>query len=133
MSKIGEGNLFIYLMVITYILYIFLYLGLFYIDERYTTILEVITQTYISLSLLYYFNPFSSYTTITSTMRRVIFSAGFTLLVNNTGNIIRLTRKITSDIHDLHVATTHKLKNVFNPSNTDEDVLHSPASDTLHE
>lgn len=133
MSKIGEGNLFIYLMVITYLLYIFLYLGLFYVDEQYTTILEVITQTYISLSLLYYFNPFSSYTTITSTMRRVIFSAGFTLLVNNTGNIIRLTRKTIHEIRDLNDTTTQKLKNVFNPSNTDEDVLHSPASDTLHE
>lgn len=128
MSKIGEGNLFIYLMVITYILYIFLYLGLFYIDERYTTILEVITQTYISLSLLYYFNPFSSYTTITSTMRRVIFSAGFTLLVNNTGNIIRLTRKTISDIHDLNVATTQKLKNTFNIIDNNDGEVHSPAS-----
>lgn len=133
MSKIGEGNLFIYLMVITYILYIFLYLGLFYIDERYTTILEVITQTYISLSLLYYFNPFSSYTTITSTMRRVIFSAGFTLLINNTGNIIRLIRKTISDIHDLNVATTHKLKNTFNIIDNNDGEAHSPASYTLHE
>lgn len=133
MSKIGEGNLFIYLMVITYILYIFLYLGLFYVDEQYTTILEVITQTYISLSLLYYFNPFSSYTTITSTMRRVIFSAGFTLLVNNTGNIIRLTRKTISDIHDLNVTTTQKLKNTFNIIDNNDGEAHSHASYTLHE
>lgn len=84
---IEKGNLIPYLIYTSYFVYTVVFLGLFFINSYYVDILKVLTQTYIAVTLIYYFNPFSSVTTITPNIRKVIFSSAFILLLNNSNTI----------------------------------------------
>jgi hypothetical protein len=86
-----RGNLIPYLLYSSYIIYLITYFGLLYINPYYINILEIITHTYIAITLMYYFNIFSdSQEELSNNMRRIIFSSGLILFTNLFGNIIQL-------------------------------------------
>lgn len=98
-SKMKNGNLIPYFIYTSYLLYAITYLGIFFIGSYYVNGLKLITQTYIALTLIFYFNPFSSFKEITPNMRRLIFSSGFILLLNNIPTIQQMMKNtiITMD------------------------------------
>lgn len=96
-----DGNLYPYLIYTTYIVYAILFLGLFFIDAYYVDVLKIITQTYIALTLMYYFNPYTSVKTLTPNIRKVIFSSAFVLLLNNINTLNRFFRDTTSNVVQL--------------------------------
>lgn len=90
---IKKGNLIPYFIYTSYLLYAITYLGIFFVGSYYINGLKLITQTYIAFTLIFYFNPFSSFKEITPNMRRLIFSSGFILLLNNIPTIQQLVDK----------------------------------------
>jgi hypothetical protein len=88
-GKLERGNLITYLIYTSYFLYAIVFLGLFYVDSYYIDILKLVTQTYIAITLIYYFSPFSSFIELTANMRSVIFSSAFILLLNNMNTLRR--------------------------------------------
>lgn len=81
------GNLYPYLIYTTYIVYSILFLGLFFINNYYVDVLNMVTQTYIAITLIYYFNPFTTVKTLTTNIRSVIFASAFILLLHNISTV----------------------------------------------
>ena len=98
-NLLKNGNLIKYLIYITYLLYLILYLKLFLLDSYYINTIELITQFYITITILIYFNPFSSFKELTPNMKRLIFSSGLILLTNNIGRFILFLKKGTNSIY----------------------------------
>jgi hypothetical protein len=85
-----KGNLITYLIYTSYFIYAIIYLGIFYINPYYVKIINIITQFYIGVTLIYYFNPITELNNISKNMKKIIFISGLTLLTNNIGNILIL-------------------------------------------
>lgn len=75
-------NILLYSSIIINILYFATFFGIVFVDERYVRKFSAIIQFIISLVLVFRFNPFREYTTLTKLDKYIIFSCGFFLLVN---------------------------------------------------
>ena len=84
-----QMNAFITITVITYILYIVSLLGLTTIDTApYVTIIHSYIQIYVSLFLMYRFNPFRKHKEFTELDKKIAFTAGTFLLMSGAIGVI---------------------------------------------
>jgi hypothetical protein len=99
-----------------YILYAVSFLGLYSNAPEYLTTIDFILRTYVSLFLVFRFNPFTKIH-FTEFDRKIIFSAGIFLILSST-----ITSLYTSKIrqHASEKAQTY-LKNIID-DNSDEKV-----------
>ena len=68
--------------IIINILYFSAFFGIAFIDQTYVRQFSAIIQFIIASVLVFRFNPFRNYTTLTTLDKYIIFSCGFFLLVN---------------------------------------------------
>jgi hypothetical protein len=88
LEKIQDRTLDIVLFI-TYFLYIFLVLGIYFISPQYINLLHNIVKLYVCFFLIYRFNPWRKIS-CTHLDKRIAFSAGFFLLSTTIfENIIR--------------------------------------------
>ena len=73
-----------YLILLSWILYIFVLFGVFQFAPMYLVYITSIIKIYISFMLLYKFNPFRDTITITNVEKKMIFASGMYLLLTTT-------------------------------------------------
>ena len=84
-----QMNAFITITVITYILYIGSFLGLLSTNTpQYITIIHNYIQIYVSLFLMYRFNPFRTTTHFSELDKKIAFTAGTFLLMSGAIGVI---------------------------------------------
>ena len=84
-----QMNVFIIITVITYILYIGSFLGLLSTDTpQYITVIHNYIQIYVSLFLMYRFNPFRTTTHFSELDTKIAFTAGTFLLMSGAIGVI---------------------------------------------
>lgn len=77
-----EEQIFIISVTLSYILYIILSLGFYYLNPNYLTILNELIRVYVCLFLIIRFNPFQKEIRLTSLDKRIAFSAGIILFTS---------------------------------------------------
>ena len=88
-SQKFQMNAFITITVITYILYIVSLLGLTTVDTApYVTVIHSYIQIYVSLFLMYRFNPFRNKKEFSELDKKIAFTAGTFLLMSGTLGVI---------------------------------------------
>ena len=88
-SQKFQMNAFIVITVITYILYIGSFLGLLSTNTpQYITIIHNYIQIYVSLFLMYRFNPFRNKKEFSELDKKIAFTAGTFLLMSGTIGVI---------------------------------------------
>jgi hypothetical protein len=74
-------NIFNWLFIILYVLYVITFFGIWYVNPNYIQIITVIMQVYIAAFLMIRFNPFIKHE-LRQYDDRLIFASGFLLLTN---------------------------------------------------
>jgi len=91
---IEKGNLIPYFIYTTYIAYIILYIGIFHIKPDYIDHFIIMTNLYISMTLLFYFNPFTNTIVAHPNLNRIVFTSGIVLFTNSIGKIIQVREQL---------------------------------------
>ena len=74
-------KLYNFYLILSYFLYAAILFGVSFVSVSYLNILNSIIKTFISLMLIYVFNPFKKKSKLTSFEKDIIFSAGVYLLL----------------------------------------------------
>ena len=88
-------RLYIYILYISWGLYVVALLGISFFSPKYLSYLREIIKIYISLLLIYKFNPFFYKHYISEFDRKIVFSAGVYLLLTTT--IISVIERLYSN------------------------------------
>ena len=75
------SNIYIYIIIFTYILYLIVFIGLIQLNHTYLRLFSSFIQLCIALFLIIKFNPFSKHQFVKKDSR-IIFSSGIFLLIN---------------------------------------------------
>jgi hypothetical protein len=108
LTESHKQNIFLLLIATIYILYIFTFLGIIYFNKYYIRMFSVIVQSFVCISLLMKFNPFTK-NHLSDFDRTLIFSSTSFLLFN-----LLFTEIYAYFIEKIHLNTI--ITNIMNPT-----------------
>jgi hypothetical protein len=76
------SRIFIYIVILTYIFYGLLFIGVVLVDVKYLRVFSILVQICIAFFLIIRFNPFRTNIQLREGDSRIIYSSGIFLLIN---------------------------------------------------